>query len=272
MELPLHVVKFGVLTWILLVLTGSDVVWAEPDLALKREVLRFYDARRQGDAGDFESRWPLHRIEAECQADQRRERLLAARYGVELDEPILEAEMQRIETTSKDPKGLEALKARFKNREAFLEAVVRPLLVERLLYQHFIADTELHAPQRRQAEAARRAMLEGDSLEGMSTVAWRVASLNAAQSSGGRYQNLATVGFPDDTDEEAFDFERLPVAWQARLQRELQHPGDVSSVMELPGSYVVFRLAARNAGEWQIDQWSVAKRDFRTWEEGVGGS
>ena len=76
---------------------------------------------------------------------------------------MLEAEVQRINTTTRAPDMLAEIKAALGNDPAkFARAVAKPFLVERLLRGKFDNDDALHATQRRQAEAVREKLLAQD--------------------------------------------------------------------------------------------------------------
>jgi hypothetical protein len=69
---------------------------------------------------------------------------------------MVESEVQRINSTTRAPDILAEIKAALGNDPArFACAMVRPIVVERLLRQKFDNDDHLHAPQRREMERVR---------------------------------------------------------------------------------------------------------------------
>src|SRR5439155_2992075 len=69
---------------------------------------------------------------------------------------LLDAEVQRINTTTRAPEMLAEIKTALGNDPArFANVFAKPTLVERLLREKFDNDDALHAPQRREMERVR---------------------------------------------------------------------------------------------------------------------
>jgi hypothetical protein len=83
------------------------------------------------------------------QVDLRKESALKRVYKVEVTTAMLDAEVKRIETTTRAPKILAAIKAALGNDDSrFANSFVKPIVVERLLRERFDNDDALHASQR----------------------------------------------------------------------------------------------------------------------------
>ncbi len=92
--------------------------------------------------------------------DLKKEAVLRKTYGVTITPALLEAEVQRINTTTRAPEMLAEIKAALGNDPAkFAQVFAKPFLVERLLRDKFDNDEALHAAQRREAEAVRGRVL-----------------------------------------------------------------------------------------------------------------
>src|ERR1700690_3414245 len=100
-------------------------------------------------------------IERLVQEDQRKEAALKKFYGIEVTPAMLDAEVQRINATTRAPEVLAELKAALGNdTNRFARTVARPIVVERRLREKFDNDDALHAPQRREAERVREQILQ----------------------------------------------------------------------------------------------------------------
>jgi len=138
--------------------------------------------------------------------------------------------------------------------------------VERLLRERFDNDDALHAPQRREMEEVREQLLaakaRGDSITNLivllrhdrtdevSETTWQLGArpveTNAPDADeieikkrfGPNAQILSSphAGRKDET----FYFEDLPGELQNVLRLRLRQPGDVSSVIETPGGFLLY--------------------------------
>src|ERR1035437_891950 len=139
--------------WLLLpLLVGCVAALADDLAALVRDraaIEHVYYSHRLGQKPPFEQATPPALIERLVKEDLRKESAL------------LEAEVERINTTTRAPEMLTEIKAALGNDPTkFAQAFAKPFLVERLLRDKFDNDEALHAVQRRQAEAVRKQLLE----------------------------------------------------------------------------------------------------------------
>lgn len=85
---------------------------------------------------------------------ERMEAALAAEYGVHIDAPALQAELDRLVTTTRDPAQLRLLFAALDHDPARIgECLARPLLVQRRLHQAYTHDAGRRAALRDAAKA-----------------------------------------------------------------------------------------------------------------------
>ena len=117
---------------------------------------RVYYQHRLGDKPPFEQALPPATLENLVRQDLRKEAALRKTYGVEVTPALLDAEVQRINTTTRAPEMLAEIKAALGNDpEKFANTFAKPILVERELRQRFDNDDALHAATRRECETAR---------------------------------------------------------------------------------------------------------------------
>ena len=121
---------------------------------------RVYYRHRTGQKPPFEQALPGATLDKLVRLDLRKESALKEVYAVEITKPMLDAEVERINNTTRAPDILAEIKAALRNDASrFAEAFAKPIVVERLLREKFDNDDALHAQQRRQTEQARGALL-----------------------------------------------------------------------------------------------------------------
>lgn len=151
-------------SWLLLLLLCSAAAWADDTAALVRDraaIEHVYYNHRLGQKPPFEQATPPALIERLVREDLRKEVVLRKVYGVAITPALLDAEVQRINTTTHAPDMLAEIKAALDNDPAkFAQAFAKPFLVERLLREKFDNDDALHAPQRQEAEKVREQLLQ----------------------------------------------------------------------------------------------------------------
>jgi hypothetical protein len=145
-------------------LVSSAAAWAYDLAALVQDraaIERVYYNHRLGQKPPFEQATPPALIERLVKEDLCKEAALRKTYGVTITPAMLDAEVQRINTTTRAPEMLVEIKAALGNDlTKFAQAFAKPFLVERLLRDKFDNDEALHAVQRRQAETVRNQVLE----------------------------------------------------------------------------------------------------------------
>ena len=117
---------------------------------------RVYYNHRLGEKPPFEQVLPPATLENLVRQDMRKEAALKRAYRVEVTPALLDAEVRRINTTTRAPEILAEIKAALGNDPArFARAMAKPILVERLLREKFDNDDALHASPRREMEKVR---------------------------------------------------------------------------------------------------------------------
>ena len=184
----------------LLLLACCSAARADDLSALVRDRLaveRVYYNHRLGQKPPFEQVSPPALIQWLVQDDLRKEAALKQVYGVEVTPALLDAEVQRINTTTRAPEMLAEIKAALGNDPARLTNVfTKPILVERLLREKFDNDDKLHAPQRREVEQVRERILTARSSRGneAQTSSPQPSTLNSQPDSSSLLTSAATNG------------------------------------------------------------------------------
>ncbi|MBS0661300.1 MAG: hypothetical protein JSR82_24050 [Verrucomicrobia bacterium] len=270
-------------------------------LADRAAIERVYHARRLGTKQTFEETMPPQVLAGLVARDALRERVLRQVYGVEVTAALVEAEVRRIDATTRAPEMLAELKAALGNdAQRFAAAVARPIVVERILRARFEQDSALHAPVRKTAEALRERLLaaraEGavaaaraEKSPAPGEVQWRLTPRTEAApapsvalpqtppveaKAGSRsYSVEATVspaqvlGPPPGAEpvERVLYFEDLEPELRRVLDVQLTGSGKVSAVIESAQGFQVFVAVARDAQQLQALVFSLPKQSFDEW-------
>jgi hypothetical protein len=255
---------------------------------------RVYYSHRLGEKPPFEQVLPVATLETLVRQDLRKEAALKRVYGVEVTPAMLDAEVQRINTTTRAPDVLAEIKVALGNDPArFARAMAKPILVERLLREHFDNDDRLHAPQRRQVEQTRTellaaktngadcgkllALLKCGHSNSVSETTWqlgaRPAETNAPAADEieikkrfGPNAQMLSAPHPDGKLAKYY-FEDLPGELQNVLRAQLRQPGDVSAVIETPGGFLLYLAKDKTNTALSVSGLSLPKRSYEQWLE-----
>lgn len=234
-------------------------------------VERIYYNHRLGVKSAFNLALPPKALEQLVRQDLLKESVLRRVYHFEITPAILDAEVRRIDATTRAPEVLAELKAALDNDpDRFAQTVARPLLVEKELHSRFDNDPEIHAPQRREAERARGELLgaRGQSVEklvsllrrdhsnALSLTTWQLSPKPPALSPGA------------ETDRKSY-FEDLPADLQKVLLVQLRQPGDVSAVIETARDFRLYSMVARTDMALTLAWLTLPKRGYDQWVESL---
>lgn len=266
---------------------------------------RVYYNHRLGEKAPFGQASPPTLIERIVREEQRKEAALRKIYGLEISSAQLDAEVRRINATTRAPEMLVEVKAALGgDPQKFARVFAKPFLVERLLRDRFENDDALHAPQRRIAETLRNRVLEvkesgfdprfgvlkqcqdGD-VHGQ--VTWEMtprpataapasrasaAAPTETKASGGIYRIEATAQVaqvlsspeePRQDKERKLYFEDLPDRLKALLLTQLRQPGDISAVIETPGGFQIYLARERNNSQLVAAVFTLRKLGYEEW-------
>ncbi len=274
---------------------GRDI---EQLLRDRTAIERVYYNHRLGEKPAFEKVSPPSLIERLVKDDLRKESTLKKVYGVEISSAQLDAEVNRINTTTRAPEILAELKSALGgDRARFARTVAKPILVERVLRDRFDNDDQLHSPQRRQVEAARAQLLtaknSGASSDKLLAVFKAAGSNQVSESTwllGARTNVLASSATTDQLEikkrfgpnaqlltpsppdaDRKFYFEDLPGDLQQVLRVQLRQAGDVSAVIEMPSGFTLYVAKEKTSEKLSAAVLSVPKRSYEQWLEEQGG-
>jgi hypothetical protein len=276
---------------VLSMLAGGSMVGADDFTALcadRMAIERVYHAHRTGTKPPIEQAMPRELIERLTRQDRHKEAVLGKVYGVDITPAMVEAEVRRIDTTTRAPEMLAEIKHALGDDPArFALAMARPIVVERELRHRFDNDDALHAAQRREAEQARGKLLAKQPVAGMHDVTWQLTprpkddeSATAPQTPPPQTQGAAKSGSysveataqvaqaltppPGEKDEKLY-FEDLDPELQQVLRVQLQKPGDVSAVIETPRGFLVFLAKEKSAESLSAASLTIPKRSYEEW-------
>ena len=253
---------------------------------------RVYYNHRLGQKPPFEQVLPPATLENLVRQDMRKEAALKKFYGVETPPALLDAEVQRINTTTRAPEILAEIKAALNNDPArFANVFAKPILVERLLRERFDNDDKLHASQRRQVEQTRNellaaktngadfgkllALLKHSHSNAVTETTWQLTARPAETNAPAadeieikkRFGPNAQLLSPPAAagKEQKSYFEDLPPELQNVLRAQLRQAGDVSAVIETPGGFLLYVADQKNETILSVAMLSLPKRSYEPW-------
>ena len=289
---------------VVLALAGLTLRAADDLAALiadRAAVERVYHDHRLGTKPPFEVAMPAALLERLVRTDLHKEAVLRKNYGVEIAQAMVDAEVQRIDATTRAPEILAELKAALGGDPArFARTMARPIIVERTLRARFENDDALHAAQRKISRDLRAQWLAAPStvrVESLKTpqagamrqVTWQLsprpiedvpkkpatapAVPTTGSASSATYTVAATVQLaqtlraPETPGAlpDKFYFEDLEPELQNVLRAQLRHASDVSAVIETPSAFLVFRADALTPATLTVSQSSTPKRSYDEW-------
>jgi hypothetical protein len=281
------------------------------DLASRRAdraaIERVYYNHRIGRKPPFEQTLPAAVLQDLVRLDLTKETALAQVYKVEVTKAMMDAEVRRIETTTRDPGMLAEIKAALgHDASRFANSFAKPILVERLLRERFDNDDALHAPQRRRAEQARNdllsarksgaaydkllALLKRGDAGAVSETTWqfgeppaqpsttpepfRAATADEIEIQKRFGSNARILSSPRAGGRDAkFYFADLPSELQNVLRVQMRAAADVSAVIETPAAFLLYVARERTDSLLTVAALSLRKRCYEQWlaERANGG-
>lgn len=282
---------------LLLLLACCTTVWADnlADLCTDRRAIeRVYHANRTGTKPAFEETVPAHLLERLVRQDLQQETALSKHYGLTISPALLEAEVQRINATTRAPEMLAEIKTALGNDPSrFAHSFAKPILVGRLLRDRFDNDDALHAATRRACEDVRArllaaktngmeappllALLRRDATNVVMETTWQLTSRPTGTRVGGAEEleirrrfgpQAQLLGPPREPNSaQPSYFEDLPTTLQNVLRAQLRRAGDISAVIETPGGFQLYLATERTEQVLTVACLSLPKRDFESWLE-----
>jgi hypothetical protein len=294
--------RLGALVIILLATLPGNATDFTSLCADRMAIERVYYNHRLGEKAPFEETMPPSLVERLVRDDQHKEDVLEKVYQVEATAFLVEAEVQRINNTSRAPEVLAEIKRALGNDpDRFARAVARPLVVDRTLRRHFANDARLHEATRRQTSQLRDrilsakstnapasqliAMLKANNAGTCQERMWHLTGHSKAaaspsdavrptfaRSADGIYalEGVARLGAaeqqagPAPAGTELY-FDDLPPDLRQVLRTQLRKPGDTTAVIETPDAFLLFVATQTTAETLAAASVSIAKRRFDEW-------
>ena len=256
---------------------------------------RVYYNHRLGEKLPFEQTLPPTTLQNLVRLDLGKQTALKKAYGVEVTPAMLDAEVQRINRTTRAPEMLAEIKTALGNDPTrFANVFAKPILVERLLREKFDNDDALHAPQRQQAEQTRNellaaktngadcakllALLQRSHTSAVTETTWQIAPHPAETNTPAADEmeikkrfgaNAQILSSPPAGDalEQKFYFADLPEELHNVLRVQLRQPGDVSAVIEMPGGFLLYLAREKTDAVLSVATLSIPKRSYEQWLE-----
>lgn len=263
--------------WLALLLVTAPVLAADLSalIADREAVERVYYNHRTGEKPPFEKTLTPEQLRELVGRDLAKEAVLKKRYGIEISDAQVAAEVARINATTRAPETLVEIKAALgDDQNRFARAVARPLVVERLLRVRFQDDEALHTAPRRKAESLRTALLEAR--HGTNGVPRQIQLLRTSgagdfSETTWRLDHRATNGHPASEQRDASgkfrerSFDELSSELQKVLRAQLNGPGDVTAVIETPDSFLLFVAERKSETALASASINIPKCDYEAW-------
>ncbi len=290
----------ALIIWRLLLLVlclASPVLAGESDRLYsdRAAVEQVYYNHRLGTKPPFAEALPPGTLRKLLELDARKEAVLQRVYGLTVTPAMLEAEVRRIDATSRAPEVLAELKAALDHDPArFAATIARPIVVERELHQRFVNDDALHAAERRQAEQTRAellaarsegylrqlALLQQGRTNQVAETTWQLAARPAETNAPaadlaeihrrfGPDAQLLTPASGGEKDRR-FYFADLPTELQTVLRAQLRQAGDVSAVIETPAGFLLYVVREKTEANLSVAGLQLPKRSYEEWLESAG--
>lgn len=280
-------------SWAVAVLLGTVEIGLSADItelcADRVAIERVYYSHRLGEKPPFEQILSSNQIESMVKLDLKKQTVLERVFGITIDPAMVQAEVQRIDVTTRAPEILAELKMALGGDPVRLaRTIVRPILVERLLHERFENDDSLHTTQRQEAEKQRAemlaaqksgadtgrllALLKGSNFRRVTETTWQLSSrprekesakpdrLAVQKQFGPNARLLTSGGAP-----EKFYFEEIPIALRNVLHAQLRRAGDVSAVIKTPGSFLLYLTQEKSEAALNAACLSMPKRSYESW-------
>jgi hypothetical protein len=251
--------------WMLFLFTALPTVAADfSELVRDREAVeRVYYSHRTGEKPPFEETLSREQIRNLVERDLVKEAVLKRRYRLEISEAQVAAEIARINSTTRAPETLVEVKAALgEDPYRFACSVAKPLLVERALRERFENDAELHAPQRREIERVRENLLRAKAAG--ASAKQLLADFKQAHRDDiteTTFQLSARRGEAQKSPRTSY-FNELPGQLQTVLRAQLHQAGNISAVIEMPDTFVLYVAKEMTAEALTVLTFSLPKRSY----------
>lgn len=246
-----------------------------------------YDSHRLGQRGPAETTELEARSKASVQLDLQKEAVLKNIYAFTISPAIVEAEVKRINRTTRAPEMLAEIKTALGDDPIrFARSMARPIVAERELRRRFVSDDSLHVQQRAEAEKCRAALLAKEKVAEMHEATWLLSPRpeETAEANPTAGQTLPTevkaksalytveataqiaqvLGAPAERDETMY-FEDIDPELGRVLKAQLLEAGDTSAVIETNSGFLVFQAKEITDEIMTVVSKNIPKRSYEEW-------
>jgi hypothetical protein len=238
---------------------------------LAQEIIeRFYYSHREGANAPFEHVISREVIESKVESHLRKSETLRQLWGIEVTDEMVREELDRIVRSTRMPQRLEALFQALENDlRAIQEALVRPILADRLIRAHFAADAGLHAQAKKEALTIREDLLRGKIDPEQQHPRRIVLELSAQDLEGHRRLSML------DPLRRAGDVRLVHAAWLeddlTDLYRSLKRtPGrSIGLLSETARAFLIPVVLRRNMEDMRVAVFAVEKQSWDEWWNSV---
>jgi hypothetical protein len=240
----------------------------------RKAIEQVYHNHRTGDKGSAEEVLSKSLIEKLVREDLKKEAALKKFYGIEISPPQIEAEVKRINSTSRAPEILQELKQALGNDAArFARAVAKPLVVDRELRSRYANDDKLHLSRRKQAELARKEIIDAKKTNAPLDRLITLLKTNKAGAFNEVTWRLGSKTNPNEVEAgtQNFSFDDLSPQLREVLRAQLRSPGDISAVIETPEAFLLFLAKDKTAEALDAAVFSLPKQPFDEWLQSLSG-
>jgi hypothetical protein len=255
-------------------------------VADRAAVERVYGAHRLGSQPSSEQALPAAQNAALVRLDLKKKAILQRVYHFELGQAETDAEVQRINSTTRAPDVLAEIKhALGDDPKRFADTVAQPIVIERELRTRFANDAKLHAASRASAEKIRREVLAPGSAperiallkkrKDSSEIVWQLASRQTtlvretASSASYSIETTTEIAQISNTADKPTGAKRYFADVDPELQKvigsHLQKAGDVTPVIEMPDAFLLYVANERTDGVLGVVSLAIRKRDYDEW-------
>ena len=248
-------------------------------------VEQIYHEARLPPKKPFDEDFPTGLIRKLVEKDIHKEFVLEKVYGVRVTQELVENERRRIDKHTRDAEKLAKIKSALGPGETgYIQTVIKPTLVERLLRDNFYRDKAIHAAERAKAISMREILAKNEKPEGAQEVTWLLKKKPEAEdqkinftpstskSKTASYTNEGTAqiaqiigGDEKNPKDENVYFEDLNPELANVLIQNLHKPSDMSPIIESVDGYSIYKMNMMTADFWKVDYVFISRKSYEKW-------
>ena len=251
----------------------------------RTKVEQIYHEARLPPKKPFDEDFPTGLIRKLVEKDIHKEFVLEKVYGVRVTQELVENERRRIDKHTRDEEKLAKIKSALGPGETgYIQTVIKPIIVERLLRENFYRDKSIHAAERTKAISMREILAKNKKPEGVQEVTWLLKkkpeaenkkinftpstskSKTASYTNEGAAQVAQIIGGDEKNpkDENVY-FEDIDAELANALRQNLHKTGDMSPIIETVDGFSIYKMNMMTADFWKIDFVFIPRKSYEKW-------